>query len=1192
MDSYISHKVFRLSVLVYSLFLPFTPINAFSAGEKNDQTKTERKFLNKSQDQANNEEGIDGGMIAHNIQRISNVLSSSPSQLTEQAKSYAKSYALGKINHTISSEAQKWLSQLGTANIDFSLDHKGKLDRGSLDLLLPLYDNQADWLLFSQLGYRNSDNRHTINLGLGGRYFTPDWMYGLNTFFDHDVTGRNQRLGLGGEAWTDYVKLSANTYWRLSQWRQSPKEQDYEERPANGFDLNSEFFLPAYPNLGGHLAYEQYFGDNVALFNRDTKQKSPSLARIGLNYTPIPLVTMGVDYKLGNSNHSETLFRANLNYRFGVPLGTQLSPDNVASMRTLAGSRYDLVQRNNKIVLDYKKKPELTLSLPGDLRGYSGQLVRVTPNVTTNTSLKSIHWTPGDRFKENGGLMTSLTSSHDTNVILPKYNANAGDEANTYLLSAIAEGENGTKSKAAHMNLRVEPFVIKDQSIEPSDGDLFSYDLAATITYGNENNPPVKGAVIPDVKWTLDPPNDQAKLIWDPTGELNEQGQLTASLTSTEPLHQDTKVYLAMDGMPKVEIKGDNPLVFSNIETRYNVVTYSVEPTGPLSTRDKNNIYRFKTTLSDKEGYLIKNRKIMSTWSVKQGNDDLKNDHEVTFTPGTSTDDKGQLIATLQSTKELNNVIVTLTLGEQQESFDPVSFVDDSRRDHITAIRFDNPGPYVASADTPQTVKVTLVDKDGNPYKSNASISHLQWFTEPGELKDKGFHIKPANGASIFSTGPGGILEVSITNTHAMKDIKLGFSIADGPVFYSEPFEYTAPIITAKLKEPIDVLTIPASDQEKGGKLYKFKVKVVDDKKGEPLKNQSIKDVTWSTLWQDKPNHLPKLLEIQKPQDAEDWTTDDDGYLTAYLARKEGSKGGINDLAISVTVGSDKPLQSHTMNVAPVEQPTRLRLSAKGDRENGVYTDYNPEDSKQHLPGFLTAQTTLRLLRPEDGQEINPDLRQQGKGMQISLRTDPPKNGLIVDNAELTVFVAAIEKNPASIWNVKVIASLTDNTTGESSEYSYLLQPYFYAYLPNYPTDNSASFNDNHFTVPLNGKGKNETCENMSIQLNELKLLIPVTPTIYEIGSPGSSVSEPYVRQFGPRYKWAGIYPPLIIRGNGPNKTFNNYWDLIKIRNLSGSSDTPYSAYSLSEWKLEPGEDDKALLFCLISMSDLHSLGM
>lgn len=34
----------------------------------------------------------------------------------------------------------------------------------------------------------------------------------------------------------------------------------------------------------------------------------------------------------------------------------QLDPNEVAARRSLAGSRYDLVDRNNNIVLEYRKK--------------------------------------------------------------------------------------------------------------------------------------------------------------------------------------------------------------------------------------------------------------------------------------------------------------------------------------------------------------------------------------------------------------------------------------------------------------------------------------------------------------------------------------------------------------------------------------------------------------------------------------------------------------------------------------------------------------------------------------------------------------------------------------------------------------------------------------------------------------------
>ncbi|MDX8001268.1 adhesin, partial [Xenorhabdus sp. Reich] len=185
-----------------------------------------------------------------------------------------------------------------------------------------------------------------------------------------------------------------------------------------GYDINGEFFLPAYPNLGGKLSYEQYFGDNVTLFNRDTKQKNPSLAKVGVTYTPIPLFTMGVDYKQGERGYSEAQFLANLNYKLGVPLHVQLSPESVASMRTLAGSRYDLVERNNNIVLDHQKQSRLQLSLPRTIVGYSHE-VHAPISVTTNSN-DTVRWQENSAFTQHGGKLTPDAGNKFT-LTFPEY---------------------------------------------------------------------------------------------------------------------------------------------------------------------------------------------------------------------------------------------------------------------------------------------------------------------------------------------------------------------------------------------------------------------------------------------------------------------------------------------------------------------------------------------------------------------------------------------------------------------------------------------------------------------------------------------------------------------------------------------------------------------------------------------------
>ncbi|MDC9616085.1 inverse autotransporter beta domain-containing protein [Xenorhabdus khoisanae] len=736
MDSSINHKVFRFSVLLYSLFLPFTPTSAFSAGEKNQESSIEKKrFLqrpaneNHADKERDNQATIDqeAGGIVQNIHKATAILSSSPSQLTEQAKSYA----LGKINGAISTEAQKWLSGFGTARINFSLDKKGKLDNSSLDLLLPFYDNKADWLFFSQLGYRHKDSRHTLNLGLGGRYFTPNWMYGLNTFFDNDVTGKNKRLGFGGEVWTDYAKFSANTYWRLSKWHQSPNERDYEERPANGYDINGEFFLPAYPNLGGKLSYEQYFGDNVALFNRNTKQKDPNLARIGLNYTPVPLMTMGVDYKLGSSGHSETLFLANLNYRFGVPFGVQISPGSVAFMRTLAGSRHDLVERNNDIVLDYQKKPEFNLSLPNVLSGYSAQHVTVTPTITAEKLLRKIIWQPNEAFSKRGGAFTPRDKSVELN--LPKYVVNG---INNFTLSAMAEVEGSNKLNTTQMNVVIDPFAIKDQSIKPSGkGPVIAngkpaYDLTATVTYGDKSNPPIKNTAIPNIKWSIDPPDQHATLNWDPSGMTNDAGQLAATLSSTQPIDPKTKVYLEMDNQPKLEIKGDKPFGFTNLSDAIHADDFVLDNKPPFEATDQKPVI-VTATVFDTDGNPINKKMEMDLqWKTEPAN---LPGLTIKPAPGyeNSTDKDGKIKAIVTSTQAVKEVKAGVLVNNKHQNFSkPFNFVvPENLKFLFDVITQSSTGGNAVKANGQDryTFKVRVLDEASKSPLKNQSLRGIKW---------------------------------------------------------------------------------------------------------------------------------------------------------------------------------------------------------------------------------------------------------------------------------------------------------------------------------------------------------------------------------------------------------------------------------------------------------------------------------
>lgn len=291
-------------------------------------------------------------------------------ELTTAAQDLASSdtHALKTTSKNLATSAtasgmESWLNQFGTARIQLNVDENGSWRDSAFDYLLPVYDNK-NAVLFSQFGLRAPNGRLTTNLGLGVRtFYVENWMFGGNVFFDHDYDGGNRRVGVGGEAWTDNLKISANGYFGTTDWHTSHDLNGYDEKPADGFDLRVEGYLPAYPQLGANLMYEKYYGDNVALFDKDDLQKNPSAVTVGVSYTPIPLATAGVDYKRGQDSHDEVHFSMNLRYVIGESWQSQISPDNVALRRSLAGSRYDLVERNNEIVMQYQKKKQQTAVL-------------------------------------------------------------------------------------------------------------------------------------------------------------------------------------------------------------------------------------------------------------------------------------------------------------------------------------------------------------------------------------------------------------------------------------------------------------------------------------------------------------------------------------------------------------------------------------------------------------------------------------------------------------------------------------------------------------------------------------------------------------------------------------------------------------------------------------------------------------
>ncbi|WP_275347282.1 inverse autotransporter beta domain-containing protein [Xenorhabdus bovienii] len=830
------------------------------------------------------------------------MLSSSPSQLAEQAKSYA----LGKLNSTVNNEAQKWLSQFGTARINFALDKKGKLENSAFDILFPLYDNKADWLLFSQVGYRNKDSRNTLNFGLGGRYFQNNWMYGLNTFFDHDFTGKNRRLGLGGEIWGDYLKLSANAYYRLSDWQHSRDHKDYYERPANGYDINGEFFLPAYPNLGAKLTYEQYFGDNVTLFNRDTKQKNPSLAKLGLTYTPIPLVTMGVDYKQGGSGHTETQFLANLNYRLGVPLSVQLSPDNVASMRTLAGSRYDLVERNYNIVLDHQKKQNLQLSLPGEIVGYSHEQQTVTAKFP-DSSIKKVEWISTNRaFTDNKGQLSD-NKDHTVTITFPKYSP---DGNNNYPILAVGMLENNQELPHVQMQVIVRPFVVKKAEagtsyitpagpLPASGKDKDAYTITPVITFDTPVGAPVKNATIDDVKWITEPPAGDAsglKLSWEKleTTKTDENGKLQAvTLTSTKP-QQNVKVYLQMGDADKEKQLVGTVSFGEDTALFYVGKTIHFEPRNKKLTADGHQAYTYTAEIRDGHKQLVKGQKIDK---VQWAHDKEDKTGLRWKSRGDTTDKEGKLTAELISSEPVDDVMVTLSIegntDKSAKAKKPVSF----KQAKVRLELLDADSGVVHSpilVHEIYTLKVIAQDDSGNPETNKKVI----W---PQNVK-----LTPV---SSITNGHG---EATATLT-STKDqtVDITVSVEDVGEKSMSGVEFKWP--TIKQLAPSPQNGVVAGDKEG----YKFTATVimgVGADKNAPYTGKNIK-----FKWQTQPDDLDNKVTLSQPGEV---TAGSDGKLEVQLTSTQTEPNPVENAKVCLAIVKGPPASTVCSEPVSFEVPT------------------------------------------------------------------------------------------------------------------------------------------------------------------------------------------------------------------------------------------------------------------------------
>ncbi|HFI7480848.1 TPA: inverse autotransporter adhesin YeeJ, partial [Escherichia coli] len=177
-------------------------------------------------------------------------------------------------------------------------------------------------------------------------------------------------------------------------------------------------------------------------------------------------------------------FAVDFTWQPGSAMQKQLDPNEVAARRSLAGSRYDLVDRNNNIVLEYRKKELVRLTLTDPVTGKSGEVKSLVSSLQTKYALKGYN-VEATALEAAGGKV--VTTGKDILVTLPAYRFTSTPETdNTWPIEVTAEDVKGNLSNREQSMVVVQAPTLsqKDSSVSLSTQTLNADSHStATLTF-------------------------------------------------------------------------------------------------------------------------------------------------------------------------------------------------------------------------------------------------------------------------------------------------------------------------------------------------------------------------------------------------------------------------------------------------------------------------------------------------------------------------------------------------------------------------------------------------------------------------------------------------------------------------------------------------------------------------------------
>ena len=228
-------------------------------------------------------------------------------------------------------------------NTDFSIKSREGL-KPEIGILTfkPLYESE-EGLNFFQGSFFTHDDRETLNLGLGKRILSPDesFIYGLNTFYDHELDYDHQRASIGGEIKSSILELNTNHYFAISG--EKTGKNNIKEEVADGYDLEVGAHVPYLPTAKIYTKLFEYEIPGASDYEGLEYSSKIGLPNSGLSFE--------VGYKdFGNNSYEDQWF-FNLTFSLSkINPNTSFVTDEAFEKVSMKDKKYKKVRRENLIV--------------------------------------------------------------------------------------------------------------------------------------------------------------------------------------------------------------------------------------------------------------------------------------------------------------------------------------------------------------------------------------------------------------------------------------------------------------------------------------------------------------------------------------------------------------------------------------------------------------------------------------------------------------------------------------------------------------------------------------------------------------------------------------------------------------------------------------------------------------------------